>query len=48
MHDELCSATGQAFVSYVLGDSDKKELVEILDGERKKYDADFFGIKYSL
>jgi predicted metal-dependent phosphoesterase TrpH len=43
MHDELCAATGNALLRYVLGDKEQKELVERLDNERKKYDKLFFG-----
>lgn len=44
MHDELCNATGQALLRYVLGDEKQKTLVETLDNEREKFDLDFFGM----
>ena len=43
IHDELCSAVGQAFTRYVLGDKSQKDLVERLDNERKAFDQKFFG-----
>ncbi|MBE5750753.1 MAG: PHP domain-containing protein [Clostridiales bacterium] len=42
-HDELCSATGQALIRYVLNDKSQKDLVERLDNERKVFDEKFFG-----
>lgn len=42
-HDILCNAAGQAIVRYVLGKSERKDLIAALEDETEKYNEEFFG-----
>ena len=44
MHDEYCSAAGQAIMRYVLGDKSQGKLISLLENELEKFNKLFFGM----